>query len=187
MLQVGVLDACVLFPACLRDTLLWAADAELYDMRLTDEILEEVRRNLIGKGKSSETQAQRMIVAINKSFQESFVRDYQHITNSMPINRKDRHVMAAAVASHAQAIVTHNLKDFPSHLLTSYGIEAIPPDSFLVSLFFNDPQVLWEVLRNQAEQLRNPPMSVSDVLDRLTLDAPNFVRLFRSRTGLELW
>jgi len=43
----AVLDACVLFPASLRDTLLRAANADLYGMRLTDEILEEVSRNLI--------------------------------------------------------------------------------------------------------------------------------------------
>lgn len=45
-----VLDACVLFPASLRDTLLRAADADLYRVHLTADILEEVRRNLVKKG-----------------------------------------------------------------------------------------------------------------------------------------
>lgn len=49
MAIVVVLDACVLFPASLRDTLLRAAKADLYRLHLTEEILEEVRRNLIKK------------------------------------------------------------------------------------------------------------------------------------------
>jgi predicted nucleic acid-binding protein len=187
MSQIVVLDACVLFPAPLRDTLLRAARANLYSVQLTDEIIEEVRRNLVNKRNLTEAQAQRLISAIQQNFKGKFVTDYQSYIASMPINKKDRHVLAAAVACQAQTIVTHNLKDFPPHLLAPYNIEAISPDIFLISLFHNDSQALWEILRNQAEQLRNPPMSVSDVLNRLTLDAPNFVRLFRSRTGLELW
>lgn len=46
---VVVLDACVLVPASLRDILLRAADADLYRLQWTDNILEEVERNLIGK------------------------------------------------------------------------------------------------------------------------------------------
>jgi hypothetical protein len=44
-----VLDACVLFPASIRDTLLRAADAGLYRVYWSELILEEVRRNLIGQ------------------------------------------------------------------------------------------------------------------------------------------
>ncbi len=46
---VVVLDACVLYPASLRDTLLPAAGAGLYRVQLTDEILEEVQRNLFSR------------------------------------------------------------------------------------------------------------------------------------------
>ena len=42
-----VLDACVLFPASLRDILLRAAEVGLYRIRLSDTILEETRRNLV--------------------------------------------------------------------------------------------------------------------------------------------
>jgi predicted nucleic acid-binding protein len=46
-----VLDACVIFSAVLRDTLLRAAEAELYEVLWSEAILEEVRRNLIESGK----------------------------------------------------------------------------------------------------------------------------------------
>ncbi len=181
MLRVVVLDACVLFSASLRDTLLRAAKSKLYILRLTDEILEETRRNLVVKRKSTEIQAQRLLQTIEIAFKDYFVRDHHTFIALMPINEKDRHVLAAAVACQAQTIVTHNLKDFPPHLLAPYGIEAISPDSFLTSLYWNNPQALEEVLLKQAAQLRNPPMTVFDVLDRLTLDAPNFVRSIRIR------
>jgi len=44
----------------------------------------------------------------------------------------DRHVLAAAVRSGAQTIVTFNLKDFPAATLDGFGVEARHPDDFLV-------------------------------------------------------
>ena len=62
-----VLDACALFPAYLRDTLLRAAHADLYRLQLTDNILEEVRRNLVKRG-YQEQGVQRLIDEVKRSF-----------------------------------------------------------------------------------------------------------------------
>jgi len=43
----------------------------------------------------------------------------------------NRHVLAAAIQSGAQAIITFNLKDFPKETLSLYGIETIHPDAFI--------------------------------------------------------
>jgi predicted nucleic acid-binding protein len=80
-------------------------------MRLTDEIIEEVSRNLIKKG-MPEDKAQRLVTTIREQFIDAFVTQHRSTIASMPINEKDRHVLAAAVASNAQVIVTRNLKDF---------------------------------------------------------------------------
>jgi hypothetical protein len=56
-----VLDACVLFPAALRDTLLRAADANLYRLHWTAEILEETRRSIVAQQRAPKEQAQRLI------------------------------------------------------------------------------------------------------------------------------
>ena len=42
-----ILDTCVLFPGSLRDVLLRAAEEQLYRLYLTDQILEELRKNLV--------------------------------------------------------------------------------------------------------------------------------------------
>ena len=44
---VAVLDACVLYPLPLRDTLLSVAEAGLYEARWSERILDEVERNLV--------------------------------------------------------------------------------------------------------------------------------------------
>ena len=45
------------------------------------------------------------------------------------------HVLAAAIHSSADAIVTFNLKDFPKQELGKYNIEAIHPDDFIFYQF----------------------------------------------------
>lgn len=48
---------------------------------------------------------------------------------------KDRHVLAAAVASGAQVVVTLNLKDFPPESCEPLAIEPLHPDVFLMDLY----------------------------------------------------
>lgn len=173
-----VLDACVLFPASLRDTLLRAAGADLYRLQLTEDILEEVRRNLVKKG-MSEVGAQRLIDEIRNHFPEAFVTQHDLLIASMPVNERDRHVLAAAVASRAQVIVTQNLKDFPPHHLDSFEVEAQSPDDFLVHLFYFDHERIVQILIEQAGELRKPSRTVSEVLDTLMQHTPRFVKLVR--------
>lgn len=51
----AVVDACALYPASLRDTLLTAAESRLYTIQITDDILEEVCRNLARDRMSEES------------------------------------------------------------------------------------------------------------------------------------
>lgn len=73
MILKVVLDANVLIPAALRDTLLRAAVRELYRPCWSDEILEEVERVLIREGMASQTQARRLIDTLRDRFSESLV------------------------------------------------------------------------------------------------------------------
>lgn len=110
---IVVLDAGVLIPAPLRDTLLRAVEAGLYRAQWSEDILEEVRRNLISELGRSEEQAQRLVDTIHTAFPEAMVTGYASLTAAMTNHPKDRHVLAAAVVAGAQVIVTSNLKDFP--------------------------------------------------------------------------
>jgi hypothetical protein len=78
----------------------------------------------------------------------------------------DRHVAAAAIHSGARQIVTFNLKDFPADSLRDFGVEAIHPDDFLLELLHLYPVGVCDVLAGQVADLRNPPMTREDLLDR---------------------
>lgn len=107
-----VLDANVLYPFSLRDTLLRAAEAGLYQLYWSDEILDEAFRNLVGNGRMNEEKAMKLRAQMSRAFPESLVADYASLIPAMQNDPKDRHVSAAAVRCGAQVIVTTNLRDF---------------------------------------------------------------------------
>jgi len=59
----------------------------------------------------------------------------ERLEPAMTNDRKDRHVLAAAVASGAHAVVTLNLKHFPPADCAPLAIEPLHPDAFLLDLY----------------------------------------------------
>lgn len=172
-----VLDANVLFPFTLRDTLLRAAEQELYVLGWSAEILEEARRNLVSKGLSTEERSHRLIAEIRKAFPEGEISGYEYLTPAMPNDPKDRHVVAAALCTGAQLIVTENIRDFRT---LPPGLEVKTADAFLCDLHDLAPDSMRQAVIRQAGALRNPPRSVDEVLKALERFAPKFVKLFRA-------
>lgn len=168
-----VLDANVLYPFFLRDTLLRAAQAGLYQLYWTDEVLDEACRNLVKNQQMSEEQAMKLCGAMTDAFPESMVVDYAKLIPSMQNDEKDRHVVAAAVRCGAQVIVTTNLRDFTP---LPDGIEAQPPDEFLCDLFDLNPELLLEIVREQAAALKNPPIAFEELLRYLGKSVPHFAK-----------
>lgn len=173
---IAVTDACVLVPAALCDFLLRCASAWLFQLRWTDDILDEVRRTLVGDLGKSDAQAERRIDAMRRAFTDALVTAHRRLIGSMPedVDVKDRHVVAAAVATGAPVIVTSNLRDFPAQALAPLGIEAQSPDAFLTDLFALEPEAVQAVVKRQAAALRNPPMTPREVIAALGRDAPTF-------------
>jgi predicted nucleic acid-binding protein len=114
-----VLDSCVLIPMPLADTLLrLAAGPRLYLPKWTDQIMAEVSCNLQENFGLSTEQAAYRESEIRRHFPESWIEGYEELIPSMTNNEKDRHVLAAAVRSNSEVIVTYNRKDFPQAALT---------------------------------------------------------------------
>jgi predicted nucleic acid-binding protein len=171
-----VLDACVLYPFTLRDTLLSAAASDFYQLFWSATILDEVTRNLVGNEQVNEGQAAHLRAALEDAFPESLVTEYEEYIPVMKNDEKDRHVAACALKAGAQVIVTSNLRDFRD--LPS-GIEAQSPDEFLCHLFDLNPEEMVAVVRKQAARLKKPPRSFEDVLGSLAKSAPRFAALVR--------
>ncbi|HLK21472.1 MAG TPA: PIN domain-containing protein [Bryobacteraceae bacterium] len=151
---VAVLDACVIVPAGLRDTLLRLAETpRLYLPKWSDEILAEVRRTLIGKLRKTESQADHLIEELRNAFPEACLKACKELENALINNHKDRHVLATAIRSSAQTIVTFNLRHFPPEALQSYDVQAVHPDEFLVHQFHLDEAVVVRKFAEQAEAI----------------------------------
>lgn len=92
-----ILDACVLLPMPLADTLLRMAETpRLYSPKWSEETLSEITRNLVGKWNKTQEQAGRREKVMRQHFPESLVEGYEDLTVAMKNDPKDRHVLAAA-------------------------------------------------------------------------------------------
>jgi predicted nucleic acid-binding protein len=171
-----VLDANVLYPFTLRDTLLRAAAAGLYQARWSVRILDEATDSLIAAGHMTREQAAHLRQAMSAAFEDAMITGYEALIPSMGNHEKDRHVTAAAVKAGAGVIVTVNLVDFR---ILPEGIEAQSPDDFLSELFELDPHTMIALVRAQARDLRRPPRSFEEILAALANMVPQFADAVR--------
>lgn len=177
------LDANVLFPMAVRDTLLRAAEAGLVQPYWSARVLEEMRRNLVKQGQCSEQKAEHLVTLINRVFPDSTITGYEHLEFAMKNNPGDRHVVAAALMAQAQVIVTNNLKHFRKEDLPP-SMEAQSADDFLQHLFDLSPRKMLEVLRQQAADKKKPPLTLEHLLDGLARSVPGFVKDVRDYLAL---
>lgn len=179
MAFTAVLDACVLYPFSLRDTLLRLAEAELYDARWSQRILDEVSRNLIANERLDAAQAIRLVETMQRAFPEASVPLDQvvQLEVAMPNDPGDRHVLAAAVATGAEVVVTTNLRHFTADACQSVGVTALHPDEFLCDLYALDPPVVCAAIRLQAADLDRPTVTVSELRSHLAVVVPGFAEL----------
>ena len=179
-----LLDACVLYPLPLRDTLLRCAEEDLYEVRWSRRILDEVVRNLVDDDRATPGQAAKLIDAMQRAFEDAAIPPLAiaALEPRMTNESADRHVLAAAVASNdAKTIVTSNLRHFPASACQPFRVEVAYPDAFLCGVYERAPTGLHAVLNQQAADLKRPSMTVEDLLDRLQAPVPEFVT--RVRTG----
>ncbi len=174
-----VLDSCVLYPMYLRDTLLCAAEANLYRPHWSEKILGDAIRNLIEDGRMTQQKAERLEQQIKTSFPEAEISVTSLLLPCMPNHEGDRHVLAAALIAKAHVIVTDNLRHFPSEALEPFRIEAQSPDRFLTSLFDLFPESMSEVISRQVSAMRKPPMTVLNFLELLEKAVPTFATRMR--------
>ncbi len=166
---VAVLDACVLYPAPLRDLLLRLALNGLFRARWTERIHQEWMRNLIIKRPDlTLKQLERTRELMNQAVPDALVMDYELLIPELELpDNDDRHVLAAAIRCQAGIIVTFNLDDFPARALSRHSVEVWHPNKFVSKLFDLDPDAVCTAVRGQRSALKNPPKSPRELLDIL--------------------
>jgi len=184
---IAVLDANILYPAPIRDLFIRLAQAGFIRARWTELIHNEWERSVLRN--NSCVLAERLArtrMLINEAVRDCLVHGYEALVESISLpDPNDRHVLAAAIQAGAEVIVTFNLKDFPEGKLGEYGIRAIHPDEFLVSLFDISPGAVCGVVRRQRVALKNPPKTSGELLATLESQGlPNIVARLRTLEGL---
>ncbi len=182
--RIVVLDACVLIPMPLCDTLLRAAEASLYRFHTSEQILEETASNLAKilekrnklEPKIAEEKAHKRLQQMKQAFPESLTEPKKEIIKIFKNDPKDRHVLATAIEAKADTIVTSNLSDFPQNILKPYKIKAVSPDEFLVELVELSGKVkLVNILQQQANDIE---LNLDILLDKLRQNGVNnFIKI----------
>ncbi len=164
----AILDANTLYPAPLRDLLLSLAVEGLYHARWTARIHEEWVRNLSRNRPELEPQLGALVELMNRSVQDCVVENYEGLIAGLVLpDPDDRHVLAAAIAGHADAIVTFNLQDFPAGALDPHLIEAIHPDDFVLNQLELRPFEALAAVKKMRARLTRPPQSAAELIATL--------------------
>lgn len=164
-----IYDACVLYPAPLRDLLMHLALTGAYRARWSEQIHDEWTRNVLkNRPDVSKTQLDRTVGFMNQAIPDSLVSDYEPLVQGLDLpDEDDRHVLAAAIKCGASVIVTYNLKDFPAKILKRFEIEALHPDVFLSDIWDLDQAAVLKAVQKQRASLKNPVYSPRELLDIL--------------------
>ena len=164
-----VYDACVLYPAPLRDFLMRLALTDLFRARWSDMIHDEWIRNVLAQRSDLKPEdLERTRSLMNAHVRDCLVTGFEHLIPSVELpDPDDRHVVAAAIHSGASLIVTFNLKDFPAEQLQRYNLAAQHPGDFIFDLLDLHPAQVCEAAANHRRSLKNPPKTADEYLDTL--------------------
>jgi hypothetical protein len=173
---VVVLDANVLFPFTLRDTLLRAAAAGFYQVRWSSRILDEMTRNLVGTRTMPEDRVRRLRAIIEREFPEAEVTGYEHLIGR-DAERSEGSARRCRRRESGRAGNRHGKSE--GFRVLPAGIEVQSPDEFLCNLFDLDPNGFEELLREQATDLVKPPTTFEELLERLVRVVPVMVDAVR--------
>jgi predicted nucleic acid-binding protein len=170
MALVALLDANVLWSATLRDTLLRAAEYQLYQPAWTHRILQEMASSLKAKRPHLiPTRIDGLVAQIVGYFPDALVEGYEPLIPQMSNHPGDRHVLAAAVRAGANVIVTSNRRHFLPTARDVHAIAVQSPDQFLCQLWRLDATIMIAILDQQGRDLR-PPRTARDVVQTLARD-----------------
>lgn len=176
-----LLDTCVLLPITVTDLLLRLAEQKTYRVLWSVEILDELERNLIAKIGLTPVMARKRIDVMRQHFPDALVENYENLSASMTCDPKDRHVLAAAVRSNAELLVTYNGKDFPAASTKPYDVEVVSPDDFLLDQFDLFPERVFRCVDEQASAYQDPRLTFDGLLRRFeACNLPLFVAAMKT-------
>ncbi len=168
-----LLDTCVIYPTVMREILLGVARAGAFEPLWSARILEEWARAARKLGPSGEPQARGEIALLRAAWPKAEVTWKPSLEDRLYLpDTADEHVLAAAIAGSADAIITLNAKDFPRGILAEEGLQRIDPDGLLRGIWERSPEMVEpvaEAVRLEAERLSGERWEMRALLKKARL------------------
>ena len=162
-----VLDTNVIYPIDIRDLLFWFASYDLFTPKWSKHIFEEWE-NVMKRKNIPQEEINKRISKAQLAFPDALVEKYESLVDSVTLpDSKDRHVLAAAIKTNANIIVTNNIKDFPGDYLAGFGLTSKTADDFLTDTIDLNNDIAVEAFRALVLNRTNPDLDEFEVLNRL--------------------
>ena len=166
----ALLDANVLYSVAISDALMEVAATGIYAAKWSNAIDEECVRNLAKNKNRAEADFHTRRDSMHDACPDWEVPEegWKLIEPCLTLpDVNDRHVLAAAVAGHADSIVTINIKHFPASVLEPLGITALHPDEFLLQQLELEPLVVLPAFKVMRARLKNPAFTPEKFVDAM--------------------
>lgn len=161
----AVLDACVLYQLAIADALMSIAVTGLFAAKWTTKIeeewigsLEKDRPELRGRLRNRRDDMREAVP--DWEISEAAWASIAHSLNLPDPN--DVHVLAAAIAGHADCIITRNHQDFPASIMSVHGIDILDPDQFIVNQWDLENVPVMAAFKGMRARRQKPAESVED-------------------------
>lgn len=147
---------------------MWLALTELFKARWSDLIHDEWIRNVEKNHGIDKSKLNKVRGLMDANVLDAKVSGFEYLIEQLELpDPTDRHVLAAAIHSKSDAIVTFNLKDFPEDYLQDFEVEVIHPDDFIVYQFEFDRSAVLRSFKAQRANLHNPAMTTKEFINLL--------------------
>ena len=157
----------------MRECLLAVAGQGLFTPLWSDRILGEWQRAAGRYGPEAEAEALAAIAILQDRFPKAVIKPQPGLEARLYLpDDNDLHVLAVAIAGHADAIVTLNAKDFPRGTLAAEGLDRRDPDGLLWELWSHHPEQVeaaLEGVRATASRLSGEEKALKPLLKRAKL------------------
>lgn len=167
-----LIDANVLFPTVMRETVLGVAASGGFAPLWSARILEEWARATRRLPPGAEAIARAEIAAMRAAWPEAEVPPAPDLEARLSLpDPNDRHVLAAAISGRADVLLTCNRGDFPARTLARHGLALRDPDGFLLDLAAEglDLAAVAARVRARAEAASGRPQPLRPLLRRAGL------------------
>lgn len=170
---MAFIDACTLVGALQRDMLLTLAEANLFRIRWSRRVLDEMEKALVERAlKGADDEERRRKAAyvrtmMLRAFPEACVEGFEQLETAfqdLP-DKDDAHVVAAAIRCNASVIVTENVRDFPPERLSAFDIMIRTPDAFIADSIDLDPDDGLAAIRKMRARFQNPAMTPEKLIE----------------------